>query len=142
MRTLKPALPTYAVAVHALMQEAASRIYSPMDLNDVEKAIDDGSMVLIFDDATLVGTLVYFEKDGHMWLDEFVVSDQHRGKGIGTYALEFILNAHECYPWQLITHPENPAARLYERHGFKRGAVIENYYGDGEQRMEMHREAV
>lgn len=55
------------------------------------------------------------------WLEDLFVEDAARGAGLGGALLELVLaraRARECRRVELDTGADNPARRLYERHGF------------------------
>ena len=57
------------------------------------------------------------------WLTEFWIDDSARGRGAGAVALELLdaeLRAHDVAAYHLQVRSDNPALRLYERHGFSR----------------------
>jgi ribosomal protein S18 acetylase RimI-like enzyme len=51
-------------------------------------------------------------------LVELQVHPQRRGAGIGSALLEHVIAAAGARPISLTTRSDNPARRLYERHGF------------------------
>lgn len=65
-----------------------------------------------------------YEKLKHQSLFAIVVGAQHRGKGIGTKLLEYVMReAKETFGIKLLhleVYEGNPAERLYERLGFKK----------------------
>lgn len=72
------------------------------------------------------------------------VDADHRGKGVGAKLLDAMVSAlaergvRRVY---LEVEEANAAAvRLYERTGFRRAGVLENYYGDGKTGIHMMRE--
>lgn len=118
-----------------------SRLYLTVsDPDEVATEIAQGITYMISVDDEVIGYITYFKReDGSAELDEFAVERDHQRKGIGTLALDFILNELRTYPRiELVTHPENPAKKLYERFGFcETGKRIENYWESGEPRVEM-----
>lgn len=56
------------------------------------------------------------------WVDEFYVQGEFRGRGIGSLALEFAGRAardHGAKVMHLEVRRDNPALRLYLRHGYQ-----------------------
>jgi len=87
-----------------------------------------------------VGSISYKEKDkDHAHIGGLVVYLEYRGQGIATEAIKWILNELKDYKKvSLVTHPDNTIAlKIYEKAGFKRGRVIDNYFGDGQSRVEL-----
>jgi len=73
---------------------------------------------------------------GHpLYLAELAVIPEYQGRGIGGTVIERLFEAcrqRGTTRATLHTHPENPARRLYELHGFRTtGNVIEDYHGCG-----------
>ena len=89
----------------------------------------------------VVGSLTYEEKSPeHIYISGIVVRPEYQGKGIATNAIKSVL---EKYPdaerIDLVTHPDNPALRIYESLGFKVEERKEDYFGDGEPRLVLAR---
>jgi ribosomal protein S18 acetylase RimI-like enzyme len=121
-------------------ENAASTIYHPMNLAEVETAITDNEAYLIvLEDHMAVGCLIYTIDEDHVQLDEFVIGEKYRGHGFGTMALEAMLALVPGETVELLTHPDNPALHLYARNGFRYVEEVPNYYGDGEPRRLMRR---
>jgi GNAT superfamily N-acetyltransferase len=74
-----------------------------------------GYIILSFD-----FSLEYAGKNS--WVDEFYVQSEFRGRGIGSAALEFAARAardHGAKVMHLEVRRDNPALRLYLRHGYQ-----------------------
>jgi ribosomal protein S18 acetylase RimI-like enzyme len=57
---------------------------------------------------------------GEHYIDCIGVSSEHRGKGIGSQILEFLINEYQGKTLGLLVHEDNPdAKRLYLKLGFK-----------------------
>ncbi|MEL7091705.1 MAG: GNAT family N-acetyltransferase [Pseudomonadota bacterium] len=71
-------------------------------------------------DGVDVGRLIVNRADDHMRIIDLSLVPEARGKGLGTDILRSLLNeAHGGkVPVRLAVTPDNPAARLYVRHGF------------------------
>jgi ribosomal protein S18 acetylase RimI-like enzyme len=88
----------------------------------------------------VVGLVSYkMRNPNHAYVSEVQVEPDFHGQGIGGYALAAILRELEAIQVvDLLTHPENPAQKLYRRHGFQEtGEVFENHNDTGEPRMRM-----
>lgn len=117
---------------------AGSPTYSPMLKEDEWKeALENGIAYLIKSGEEVVGNISYEEKNPqHMYISGLVVSPSHQGQGIARTALTQVLKEHpDATRVDLVTHPDNPALKLYESLGFKIEDRKENYYGDGEPRL-------
>jgi ribosomal protein S18 acetylase RimI-like enzyme len=69
---------------------------------------------------------------------ELGVLPQFQGMGIGSILARYIIGKYSAYSIYLVTHPENAQAlHLYQKLGFTITKRIENYYGDGEPRVEL-----
>ena len=93
------------------------------------------------ENAGLCGYSIRSESEGHV--DELVILPQFQGKGIGSHVLALILDELRQKGITLVTletHPENPALRLYERHGFIVTGHIENYQNSGSPRLTLSRD--
>ena len=80
----------------------------------------------ILADGETVGYFHWVDHGTHYELDDFYILPQHRGKGIGTAALQVRLeNINK--PVTLYVFTQNlPAIRLYERLGFRLQATVSN----------------
>jgi len=128
--------------IHSLQQSLVSKTYRAMDYRAIYTAIHEHLTYLITtDDHAVCGFLILKDEGDHIVLDEFGIIAQYRGQGIGTVALEMMLDFENVKGRrvELFTHPDNPAAHLYERNGFQEVERIPDYYGDGEPRMRMVR---
>lgn len=84
-----------------------------------------------------VGSIAYAEKDPeHVYISGLIVRPEYQGKGIATNAIQQILEKYsDAKRIDLVTHPDNPALKLYESLGFKVEERKENYFGDGQPRL-------
>lgn len=83
------------------------------------------------------------ELRGHSELQDIAVSLRHRGQGLGKRLLRAVLKSNRRV--KLVANADDPAViGFYERMGFAREAVIENYYAVGHDglRMSWDRDAV
>ncbi len=91
-----------------------------------------------------VGYISYEIKEaGHDYISELAVEPHHQGKGIGDRAFGTLLEhlrQRDFLTFTLVTHPDNPARRLYERHGFAFDGKIENYEESGTPRVVLKRQ--
>lgn len=115
-----------------------SKVYSAMlDENDWKEEIRKGTTYLIKNDDEVVGNISYEQKSlDRIYIGGLVISPPHQGKGIARTVLNLILKQYsKVARIDLVTHPDNPALKLYESLGFKVEDRKENYYGDGEPRL-------
>jgi ribosomal protein S18 acetylase RimI-like enzyme len=124
-----------------IQQTIASRF--TIITTEAEEALSDFASYdtyMIRSSGRSVGVISYEWRDvSHAHIDEFAVESAWQGKGIGTFAFEAVMaRLASAKVITLVTHPENPARRLYERFGFRAtGVRIENYHESGEPRIEM-----
>lgn len=135
---LQQATPVDFQAIIALENKVASRTYVPLGNEKQLLAImAKGPIFLIKQEQDLVGMIAYYQKDdGSYYIPTLVIDPQYRGQHLGREAMHKILERLNDVPkvW-LISHPENPAVKLYESLGFKITGTKENYFGDGEPRL-------
>jgi len=102
-----------------------SVIIDSAETGDIIVAHDAGQIVamvnLLYTVSTALGGRVAI-------LEDMVVSDNHRNKGVGSkllkYALEFAQN-QGCQRITLLTDDDNSGAhRFYEHHGFERSTMV------------------
>jgi len=84
-----------------------------------------------------VGSIAYTEKEpGHVYISGVIVRAEYQGRGLATNAIQQVLNKFpNASRIDLVTHPDNPALKLYEFLGFKVEERKENYFGDGQPRL-------
>jgi len=84
-----------------------------------------------------VGSIAYAEKEpGHVYISGVIVRPEYQGRGIATNAIRQVLDRYSgASRIDLVTHPDNPALKLYESLGFKVEERKENYFGDGQPRL-------
>jgi [ribosomal protein S18]-alanine N-acetyltransferase len=84
-----------------------------------------------------VGSIAYKEKSpNHIYISGIIVRPEYQGRGIATNAIQSVLAKYpDAERIDLVTHPDNPALKLYESIGFKVEERKENYFGDGEPRL-------
>ena len=85
-----------------------------------------GDAFIFEDDGGMIGygvlAYTYSQEAGGkvVWLDEIYIDEAHRGNGIGSAFIAFVLNEIPAKRYRLETEPENEkAAALYRRKGFE-----------------------
>ncbi len=123
---------------------SGSKLYSPiLDEKEAKDYLKSSKIFLIYLEDIPIGSISYEVKDkDHAYIDGLVIKPEYQGKGFGTEAIEWILKLLEGYQKiSLVTHPENSnAIKIYEKYGFKKTHVIENYFGDDQPRVELVKE--
>lgn len=101
---------------------------------------DNAIIYLIIKDDKVIGDTSYEKNpDGSVYLSGLAIDPEFQGQGIGREVMNQIMKELAgAKKIMLMTHPENTAAvKLYSSFGFVTGARKENYFGDGEPRIEM-----
>jgi GNAT superfamily N-acetyltransferase len=141
--TLRPATPADLPHVHALVGELAeyerARDEFVATLADYERDFAAGVFEVIVaeaDDGTIAGMVLYYLtystwKGRMLYLEDFVVGQQFRRRGIGQQLFDaFLARARELdcrlVKWQVLDWNE-PALRFYERNK----AIIEKEWWNG-----------
>ncbi|KND49281.1 MAG: hypothetical protein AB203_02700 [Parcubacteria bacterium C7867-008] len=112
--------------------------YSAMYTEDEWKQeLAENKIYLIKDREVPIGSVAYVERSlEHIYISGIVVRPEYQGKGIATNAIKGVLEKYRnATRFDLATHPDNPALKLYESLGFKVEERKENYFGDGEPRL-------
>jgi ribosomal protein S18 acetylase RimI-like enzyme len=129
----------------ALESKSASRIYGPIGtIEDARREIRENVLYLIKKDAIVVGTAAYrVRADSSVYISSVSIDPAHRRQGIARAAMMHILEkTKDASRIDLVTHPENEnALRLYMSLGFKIESRRENYFGDGEPRLVLAKDA-
>lgn len=117
---------------------SGSRLYSAMtEEDDWKEEFKNGTVYLIKSGDRIVGNLSYeIKSPEHIYISGLVVSPEFQGKGIARDVLTRFLSEHsEATRIDLVTHPDNPALKLYQSLGFQVESRKENYWGEGEPRL-------
>lgn len=112
--------------------------YSAMlDVSDWEEELTKCDVFLIKLDGATVGNVSLEHKSPeHLYISGLMIRPEYQGKGIARQVLSQVLHEHtNTQRVDLLTHPDNPARKLYESLGFVVESRIENCWGDGEPRL-------
>ncbi|MCD6576214.1 MAG: GNAT family N-acetyltransferase [Nanoarchaeota archaeon] len=81
---------------------------------------------------TILGCIACIINGGACYVDEFIVSKDHRGKGVGTKlwkAVENFAKDKGCFRIIIKTHERNKSAiKFYKKQGLKVDAVLKDYH--------------
>jgi len=122
------------------------KTFSPMTTEEEWKeefAKVNQKIYLILKDEIVVGDTSYEKKpDRSVYLSGLAINPEFQKQGIGREVMRLIMeelkDVNKVY---LVTHPENSGAvKLYLSFGFVIKSWKDNYYGDGEPRIELIRE--
>jgi ribosomal-protein-alanine N-acetyltransferase len=117
---------------------SGSNTYSPMlEAEEWKEEFEKSTVYLLKMGGKVVGNLSYEQKTpDHLYISGLVVIPEYQGRGIARNALTQLIEEHpEATRIDLVTHPDNPALKLYESLGFVVEDRKENFYGDGEPRL-------
>ncbi len=90
----------------------------------IEKTIENSICVGVFLDEALIGfARVVTDKAVFAWIADVMVTEEHRGKGIGKEIVSFI-QAHPDIPEHSQLLRTRDAHGLYEKYGFKKSEVM------------------
>lgn len=113
------------------------------DLEEAKKEIAESVAYIVHVNGGVVGLVSYKLRSAEQaYLAEIAIHPEYQGRGIGGVVLERILSELKekgVVRVELATHPDNPARRLYERHGFVVHDQVENYEGSGTPRLLLRR---
>lgn len=110
---------------HQAQTRGLSVIIDNTDIGDILVAHETGQIIgminLLYTISTALGERVAI-------LEDMVIADSHRDRGVGSklldYALEFA-KTQGCQRVTLLTDHNNAGAhRFYERHGFERSTMV------------------
>ena len=122
-------------------QKVVSKLYSALVIpEEVIKEMKKGPVYMIMERDTVVGSVSYYKKeDQSIYISGLVIDPDYQGRGIARKVMLQILSEIKGEPRvKLVTHPDNiRAVNLYESLGFKITDRKENYFGDGEPRIEL-----
>lgn len=128
--------------IEALIQIEQSvertKVYSPMlTEKGWQRELSENEVYFIKTNNLVVGSIAYAEKSPErVYISGIIVIPQYQGKGIATDAMRQVMAKYPAVARiDLVTHPENPALKLYQSLGFKVEDKKENYFGDGEPRL-------
>ena len=104
---------------------------------------NNSSIFIILKDETAIGDFSYDKNsDETVDITGFAIEPQFQGQGIGKKVIEIVMeDLKDVKTIRLFTHPENShAIKLYLSFGFVIKSWKDNYFGDGEPRIEMIKE--
>lgn len=107
----------------------------------LQREYSKGFLVAENDVGQVLGYCVASEKEGRAHLISVAIQSKYLRRGIGSLLLKALLArlSEHCVDEVLLeVNVENEAAiKFYERFGFERIALIENYYSDGSDALKM-----
>ena len=113
--------------------------FPPQSVNILKEYLTGSIIYLCLDNDRPVGAFCYKgNNEDEVELMQFMVLPEYQGKGVGKYMLRKFLEYVKGKNIHVVTHPLNtPALVLYLKHGFCINGWKDNYYGDGEPRLEL-----
>lgn len=129
------------IALEERVGKKAGKLYSTItDEAEVAKELAKGPVYLAKLGKRVIGMASYERRaDGTAYISGLTVDPDFQGRGIGRKILKKMLAETKDAPSiSLLTHPENTAAiALYRSFGFAETSRKDNYFGDGEPRVEL-----
>ncbi len=122
----------------ALEKKVESKTYAAAQ-NQAEamEEFNQGPLFFVKQGDNIVGAVSYvIEENGRVYINGLAIDPDYQGQGFGGEVLMQLLEQVSDAPqvW-LRTHPENPAIKLYQSHGFEITGREEDYDGTGEPRL-------
>lgn len=143
---IAPATPADLPAVAALEREVfAHEVYPSFFFRQAHDLWPEWLLVARGPDGAVCGYVLAARaaNPAEAWILSAATSPAHRGRGVGSQLLAALLaklHAADLRRVWLTVHPDNPARRLYERHGFTIEAQVPDYFGPDEPRLRLQRE--
>lgn len=139
---LKPATADDANTYSCIAKNVESPINTAItDYATVIEEIRRSNVFIIVCNAFGVGYISYERRSAtSAYISELAVHSTFQGRGIGNQALDMLLSClyHEGFDhFELATHPDNRARKLYEEKGFVVTGRMENYEDSGTPRLIM-----
>jgi ribosomal protein S18 acetylase RimI-like enzyme len=113
--------------------KSCSIYYTASDKKEFESFMKEGPHFLLLRNNQLVGYCSYkIVNENLAEITGMAILDKFRGQGIGTFALEMMLEKLKNFKTvELFTHPENNnSLRLYLKHEFKIKEWRDNHFGN------------
>lgn len=108
--------------------------------NEAREYLRKSNVFLVTLDKEPIGTVSYELKDkDRAYIDALTILPEYQGKGYASKVLEWLLiKLKGIKKVDLVTHPHNSKAiSIYLKHGFVIEGWKDNYFGDGEPRIEL-----
>jgi ribosomal protein S18 acetylase RimI-like enzyme len=145
LRFLRARLKDAARFVALERESGAPRLYAPaLTLAAAEAEIRRNRLYFLWLGARRVGTVAYrVRADGSVEISNLAIRPGWRRRGLARAAMLYVLKRNaRAAVIELVTHPENrKALRLYVSLGFEPRRRIANFFGDGEPRLVLVRQA-
>jgi N-acetylglutamate synthase-like GNAT family acetyltransferase len=108
-------------AVLALLRTTRWATYMTPEL--LARAAEESLVFAQYDDATLVGLArVVTDRTTYGYLTDVVIAESQRGKGLGRWLIECILDHRDLQSLRRLTLLTHEAPWLYEKLGFVKGS--------------------
>ena len=110
-----------------------NELLSIFDYKIEEKSFDNDFLkILIYEDTSIRGVLVYQDLGNILSIDYIVVDEEYRNLGIATKLLNEMENRHKTVDnTTLEVRKSNIVAlNFYKKNGFREVAIRKNYYKD------------
>lgn len=107
----------------------------------VEEILKNCEIAFIYENEDVIGyTAVEKLSDSKYEIIGIAVLPDYQGKGIGSQAMQYIFEEYPNATFRLVTDPRNiSAVNFYYKHGFLITDYLQDYYGEGFDRLELVR---
>jgi ribosomal-protein-alanine N-acetyltransferase len=130
--TIRSAVLNDVPALLAIEQEAASAAHWTRE--QYAGLVESGIVLLAEEAGNISGFVCAKAVAGDWEIENMVVAKQGRRRGIGSGLLDELLrrvrNQAGAAVWLEVRESNQPARRLYEKHGFRETGCRRRYYGD------------
>jgi len=131
--------------IGAIESKSSTACFKALTLQgELEEYLTESSVYFAVVDGQKVGTIGFKKlSEDTAQLQGLNIKPEFRGKGYGNEVVDLLLKETERQGFTKVTltvHPASiPALVTYLKHGFIVTGYKENYFGDGEPRLEMER---
>lgn len=104
--------------------------------------VDREALALVAEEEGIIGFILALREGEELHIHDLAVVPEHRRQGVGSALLkELLAAAAGTRRVRLEVRASNHAAQaFYTKHGFRRIAILPNYYADGEDGILMIRD--
>lgn len=111
----------------AAYERAAEEVTTSASVYERDFAEKKFDVIVAVHEQKIIGMALYYIaystwKGNYLWLEDFVVNENYRGKGVGKLLFEEIIrlskNYNAFFKWQVLDWNE-PAISFYHRYGFE-----------------------
>lgn len=110
-------------------------------IEQIHQYYSRNKIIIPYENEKPVGYLAYNEDEEGIEIFGFGVLPEYQGKKIGAKLMLYLLKREKGKEMRLVTHPNNvQALTFYFKFGFRVYGWKDNYYGNGQPRLQLRRE--